>query len=177
MLGFEYYDKKIKGFSVLGFGVFIDDFVDFNLIDNGEGKCIIDLWYSQYCIFFYFGCLNYDYQGKYLLLGVFCYDGYFLLFGDNCWGFFLGVFVGWIFGKEDFIKNVVFDLFFGKLCFSYGMNGNVIGIGVYILQGFYNFQKYNGNVGYLIGFFFNLGLKWEKICIIEVGLDLSFFDN
>lgn len=55
------------------------------------------------------------------------------------------------FGKEDFIKNAVPDLSFGKLRFSYGVNGNATGIGAYTLQGSYNSQKYNGNVGYLIG--------------------------
>lgn len=69
------------------------------------------------------------------------------------------------------------DLSFGKLRFSYGVNGNATGIGAYTLQGSYNSQKYNGNVGYLIGALPNPGLKWEKTRTTEVGLDLSFFDN
>lgn len=98
MLGMEYFDRYSCSFSVFGLGVLMDDFVDLLLIDNGEGKCFIDLGYSDYCIFFYFGCLNYDYKGCYLFFVVFCQDGYLFLLGDNCWGFFLGVFVGWIFG-------------------------------------------------------------------------------
>ena len=177
MLGSEYYDKKTKGFSASGSGAPTDDFADLNLTDNGEGKRTIDSWHSQYRILSYFGRLNYDYQGKYLLSGVFRYDGYSSLLGDNRWGFFPGVSAGWIFGKEDFIKNAVPDLSFGKLRFSYGMNGNATGIGAYTLQGSYNSQKYNGNVGYLIGSLPNPGLKWEKTRTTEVGLDLSFFDN
>ena len=173
MLGSEYYDKKTKGFSASGSGAPTDDFADLNLTDNGEGKRTIDSWHSQYRILSYFGRLNYDYQGKYLLSGVFRYDGYSSLLGDNRWGFFPGVSAGWIFGKEDFIKNAVPDLSFG----SYGMNGNATGIGAYTLQGSYNSQKYNGNVGYLIGSLPNPGLKWEKTRTTEVGLDLSFFDN
>jgi outer membrane receptor protein involved in Fe transport len=57
------------------------------------------------------------------------------------------------------------------------VNGNATGIGAYTLQGSYNSQKYNGNVGYLIGSLPNPGLKWEKTSTAEVGLDLSFFDN
>ena len=177
MLGSEYYDKKTKGFSASGSGAPTDDFADLNLTDNGEGKRTIDSWHSQYRILSYFGRLNYDYQGKYLLSGVFRYDGYSSLLGDNRWGFFPGVSAGWIFGKEDFIKNAVPDLSFGKLRFSYGMNGNATGIGAYTLQGSYNSQKYNCNVGYLIGSLPNPGLKWEKTRTTEVGLDLSFFDN
>lgn len=30
---------------------------------------------------------------------------------------------------------------------AYGVNGNATGIGAYTLQGSYNSQKYNGNVG------------------------------
>ena len=170
MLGSEYYDKKTKGFSASGSGAPTDDFADLNLTDNGEGKRTIDSWHSQYRILSYFGRLNYD-------SGVFRYDGYSSLLGDNRWGFFPGVSAGWIFGKEDFIKNAVPDLSFGKLRFSYGVNGNATGIGAYTLQGSYNSQKYNGNVGYLIGALPNPGLKWEKTRTTEVGLDLSFFDN
>lgn len=39
----------------------------------------------------YFGRVNYDYQGKYLFSGVFRYDGYSSLLGDNRWGFFPGI--------------------------------------------------------------------------------------
>lgn len=121
--------------------------------------------------------MNYDYLGKYLLSGVFRYDGYSSLLGNNRWGFFPGVSAGWVFGKEDFIKSAIPDLSFGKLRASYGVNGNATGIGAYTLQGSYNSQKYNGNVGYLIGSLPNPGLKWEKTSTAEVGLDLSFFNN
>lgn len=132
MFGSEFYDQYNNGFLVFGFGVFIDDFKKLGLIDVGEGKCFIDLSYSCYCILFYFGCLNYDYEGKYLFFGVFCYDGYFFLLGKNWWGFFLGVFGGWVFMKEDFVKELFFFFYYGKLRVSYGLNGNVSGIGLYI---------------------------------------------
>ena len=177
MLGSEYYDKKTKGFSASGSGAPTDDFGDLGLTSSDKGKRGIDSWHSQYRILSYFGRLNYDYLGKYLLSGVFRYDGYSSLLGNNRWGFFPGVSAGWVFGKEDFIKSAIPDLSFGKLRASYGVNGNATGIGAYTLQGSYNSQKYNGNVGYLIGSLPNPGLKWEKTSTAEVGLDLSFFDN
>ena len=177
MLGSEYYDKKTKGFSASGSGAPTDDFGDLGLTSSDKGKRGIDSWHSQYRILSYFGRLNYDYLGKYLLSGVFRYDGYSSLLGNNRWGFFPGVSAGWVFGKEDFIKSAIPDLSFGKLRASYGVNGNATGIGAYTLQGSYNSQKYNGNVGYLIGSLPNPGLKWEKTRTAEVGLDLSFFDN
>ena len=177
MLGSEYYDQKTKGFNASGSGAPTDDFGDLGLTSSDKGKRAIDSWHSQYRILSYFGRLNYDYLGKYLLSGVFRYDGYSSLLGNNRWGFFPGVSAGWVFGKEDFIKNAIPDLSFGKLRASYGVNGNATGIGAYTLQGSYGSQKYNGNVGYLIGSLPNPGLKWEKTSTAEVGLDLSFFDN
>lgn len=78
------------------------------------------------------------------------------------------------FGQENFVKDALPFLSFGKLRASYGVNGNATGIGAYDLQGSYNSQKYNGNVGFLIGALPNPGLKWEKTRTAEVGIDMSF---
>lgn len=177
MLGMEYYANEKRGFSGSGSGAPTDDFADLALTDKGEGKRAIDSWHEQYRILSYFGRLNYDYKGKYLLSAVFRHDGYSSLLGDNRWGFFPGVSAGWIFGQEQFVKDAVPFLSFGKLRASYGVNGNATGIGAYTLQGSYSPATYNGNTGFLIGSLPNPGLRWEKTKTAEVGLDLSFFDN
>lgn len=177
MLGMEYYDNEKRGFSASGSGAPTDDFADLALTDKGEGKRSIDSWHEQYRILSYFGRLNYDYKGKYLLSAVFRHDGYSSLLGDNRWGFFPGLSAGWIFGQEQFVKDAVPFLSFGKLRASYGVNGNATGIGAYTLQGSYNSAVYNGNNGFLIGSLPNPVLRWEKTKTAEVGLDLSFFDN
>lgn len=177
MLGMEYYANEKRGFSASGSGAPTDDFADLGLTDKGEGKRAIDSWHEQYRILSYFGRLNYDYKGRYLLSAVFRHDGYSSLLGDNRWGFFPGVSAGWIFGQEQFVKDAVSFLSFGKLRASYGVNGNATGIGAYTLQGSYNPATYNGNTGFLIGLLPNPGLRWEKTKTAEVGLDLSFFDN
>lgn len=177
MVGMEYYDNYKRGFSGSGSGAPTDDFADLGLTDTGEKKRAIDSWHEQYRILSYFGRLNYDYKGKYLLSAVFRNDGYSSLLGDNRWGFFPGVSAGWIFGQESFIKEALPFLSFGKLRGSYGVNGNASGIGAYTLQGSYNSQTYNGNTGFLIGSLPNPGLRWEKTKTAEIGLDLSFFEN
>lgn len=53
------------------------------------------------------------------------WDGYFKLVKDNCWGVFFGVFIGWVFFKEKFVSEWVDIILFGKLCVSFGLNGNV----------------------------------------------------
>ncbi|MBZ4651642.1 MAG: outer membrane protein [Proteiniphilum sp.] len=177
LLGAEYFDKENKGFNASGSGAPTDDFWDLGLTDTGEGKRSIDSWHSQYRILSYFGRANYDYQGKYLISGVFRYDGYSSLLGDNRWGFFPGVSAGWIFGNEDFVKENLPVLSFGKLRSSFGVNGNASGIGPYTLQGSYSPQTYNGRTGFLIGTLPNPGLRWEKTRTFEVGADVSFFEN
>ena len=177
MLGMEYYDNYKRGFEAKGSGAPTDDFPDLSLTDNGEGKRTINSWHEQYRILSYFGRLNYDYKSKYLLSAVFRQDGYSSLLGDNRWGFFPGVSAGWIFGQENFIKEAIPFLSFGKLRASYGVNGNASGIGAYTLQGSYNTAVYNGNTGFLIGTLPNPGLRWEKTKTAEVGMDLSFFEN
>lgn len=177
LLGAEYFDKGNKGFNASGSGAPTDDFWDLGLTDTGEGKRNIDSWHSQYRILSYFGRANYDYQGKYLLSGVFRYDGYSSLLGNNRWGFFPGVSAGWIFGNEDFVKENLPVLSFGKLRSSFGVNGNASGIGAYTLQGSYSPQAYNGRTGFLIGTLPNPGLRWEKTRTFEVGTDVSFFEN
>ena len=177
MLGMEAYDRQNKGFKASGSGAPTDDFADLGLTDTGANKRTIDSWHSQYRIFSYFGRLNYGYADKYLVSAVFRRDGYSSLL-DNRWGFFPGVSAGWIFGKEEWTKENLPFLSFGKLRASFGMNGNASGIGAYDLQGSYASQTaYAGNIGFLISSLPNPSLRWEKTRTFEFGADLSFFEN
>ena len=177
LLGTEFFDQETKGFNASGSGAPTDDFHDLGLTDPGENKRSIDSWHSKYRILSYFGRVNYDYKDKYLASAVFRQDGYSSLLGDNRWGFFPGLSLGWLFGSEDFVKDNIPAMSFGKLRTSFGLNGNASGIGAYTLQGSYNPQKYNGRTGFLIGTLPNPSLRWEKTRTFEVGADVSFFEN
>lgn len=183
MLGMEYYNKYQRGFEAQGQGAPTDDLPDLSLTDKGEGKRTINSWHEKQRILSFFGRLNYDFKDKYLLSFVFRRDGYSSLLGDNRWGFFPGVSAGWIFGREDFIKEAIPVMSFGKLRASYGINGNASGIGAYTLQGSYGSSNsngsfnYNGNTSYIITELPNPNLRWEKTATFEVGADLSFFAN
>ena len=183
MLGMEYYNKYQRGFEAQGQGAPTDDLPDLSLTDKGEGKRTINSWHEKQRILSFFGRLNYDFKDKYLLSFVFRRDGYSSLLGDNRWGFFPGVSAGWIFGREDFIKEAIPVMSFGKLRASYGINGNASDIGAYTLQGSYGSSNsngsfnYNGNTSYLITELPNPNLRWEKTATFEVGADLSFFAN
>jgi len=92
-------------------------------------------------------------------------------------GFFPGVSGGWVFTKEDFVKESLPFLYYGKLRASYGLNGNASGIGPYTLQGSYNSNKYHGNNGFLIGALPNPSLRWEKTASFDIGLNVGLLDG
>lgn len=176
MVGTEFYDRRMKYIYAAGSGAPTDDFQSLGLTSQEEGKRDINSLHSKYRILSYFGRLNYDYLGKYLFSATFREDGYSAL-QDNRWGFFPGVSVGWVFGQEDFVRNAIPFLSFGKLRASYGLNGNATGIGAYTLQGAYSSITYDGNTGFCLTTLPNPTLKWEKTKTFEVGLDLSFLEN
>lgn len=177
MLGFEFYDRYRNGIKAAGVGAPTDDFGDLELTSIEEGKRTTDTWHSHERIMSFFGRLNYDYESKYLISLVARRDGYSRLLGDNRFGFFPGISVGWNFGKESFMKSLEHIVSFAKLRMSYGLNGNVSGINYYELQGIYSSNKYDGNVGYYLTDLPNPYLKWEKTHTFEAGLDLSFLNN
>lgn len=179
MVGTEYYDSYYRYLYAAGQGAATDDFADLGLTSNEENKRSIDTSHSKERILSYFGRINYDYKSKYLLSLVMRMDGYSRLI-DNRWGTFPGVSAGWVFSKEEFMKKYSDILSFGKLRFSYGLNGKVDKnqIGYYTLQGAYaTTTKYNGNTSYAMSNIPNPGLKWEKSRTFEIGLDLSFIEN
>jgi len=176
MVGAEYYDRSYTGLSASGSGAPTDDFRDLGLTSTEAGKRSIDSGHTQYRIMSFFGRFNYDYAGKYLFSATFREDGYSALI-DNRWGFFPGVSAGWVFGKEDFVRNAIPSLSFGKFRVSYGINGNASGIGPYDLQGSYSSLVYNGKTGFCLSTLPNPSLRWEKTNTFEVGLDVSFFHN
>ncbi|WP_289004748.1 TonB-dependent receptor [uncultured Parabacteroides sp.] len=177
LVGFEYYNEAKKGFSAEGAGAPTDGLTDLGLTASGANQRTIDSWHERKAIMSYFGRVNYDYQGKYLLSATLRHDGYSVLLGDNRWGTFPGVSVGWIFGKEKFMENLQNVVSFAKLRASYGLNGNVSKIGAYELQGDYSTVSYGGLSGFEIGKLPNPSLRWEKSHTFEAGLDFGFLEN
>lgn len=177
MVGTEYYDTFSHGLSASGSGAATDDFRDLALTSADKDKRSIDSYHNQQRILSFFGRANYDYMGKYLLSLVVRQDGYSRLI-DNRWGTFPGVSAGWIFSKESFMNDFKSVVSYGKLRASYGLNGNVSGIGAYELQGSYvGASKYNGLSTFILGSVPNPTLLWEKTRTLETGLDVNFIEN
>ncbi|BEG99499.1 SusC/RagA family TonB-linked outer membrane protein [Bacteroides sedimenti] len=180
MLGSEYYDSYSRGLSASGQGAATDDFMDLALTSIKENMRKIDSYHNRQRILSFFGRANYDYDSKYLVSFVIRKDGYSKLI-NNRWGVFPGVSTGWIFTKENFMKKFADIISFGKVRASYGLNGNVSGIGNYELQGSFksngNAAFYNGLADFSMSEVPNPGLRWEKSKTFEFGLDLSYLNN
>lgn len=177
MLGTEYYNGYSRGLSASGSGAATDDLQKLGLTSSKENMRSIDSYHYRHRILSFFGRVNYDYDSKYLLSLVARRDGYSRLI-DNRWGVFPGVSAGWIFSKEAFMSKVANVISFAKLRASYGLNGNVSGIGYYELQGLYSRNtNYNGDATFYMESVPNPSLKWERSKTFEFGLDLSYLNN
>lgn len=177
MVGAEFFDDKALSSQVSGTGAPTDDIPTVNAStqfaagSNFSSK-------SQYRIISNFGRINYNFDRRYLISLVHRLDGISSLAEDNRWGFFPGMSAGWNIHNEPFfssssLSNTLSTI---KPRVSYGVNGNVAGIGNYEVQGAYGSQgNYNGSLGFLNTGVINSGLRWEKSKTFDIGLDLGLF--
>ncbi len=176
LVGTEFYDVYNKGLSASGSGAPTDDFMDLQYTSTKEAMRSIDSWHSRSRILSFFSRVNYDYKDKYILAVTARQDGYSVLI-DNRWGFFPGVSAGWVVSKEKFMYNYKDLISFLKLRASYGLNGNVSGIGAYDLQGSYGTSLYGGQFGYSLGSLPIPSLRWERSNTKEGGFDIGLLQN
>lgn len=128
------------------------------------------------------GRLNYDYNGIYLLEGIFRRDGSSKFDKDNRWANFAGISGGIRFSEYDFMKDLeIFDNL--KLRGSYGETGSQTGIGNYdyissIETGTTVFGP-NGekfNTSWVKGMT-SANRTWERVATTNIGLDFGFLQN
>ncbi|MEO8620556.1 MAG: TonB-dependent receptor [bacterium] len=131
----------------------------------------------------YIGRLNYDFaDGKYLASAAVRRDGSSRFAEANRWGVFPSASIGWRVSEESFFKHVSWLNDF-KLRAAYGQTGNN-DIGNFDYIGRINGGSANDYVlnnalatGRTLGTLGNPDLGWEKTSEVNVGLDLSMFNN
>jgi len=146
---------------------------------GAEAEGIPSSFETEYVIVSTFGRLLYDFDNKYLISGTFRRDGSSRL-GNQKFGFFPGVSVGWNAHNEDFFTDANFNQYITRLKprLSYGVNGNQDVLSNYGVFGAYGSQGiYNGQTGYANSSLSTLNLKWEKSTTFNAGLDISFLEN
>lgn len=136
----------------------------------------------DYRLFSYFGRLNYDYKGRYLLSATMRTDGSSKFATGHQWGFFPSVSLGWRISDESFMQEAQSWLSNLKFRGGYGESGNDnIDNSAFIRS-----YKSSQNPTYLDPTIFdkmayvgltlaNADLKWETTITKNLGLDFGFF--
>ncbi|WBO82790.1 SusC/RagA family TonB-linked outer membrane protein [Hymenobacter yonginensis] len=131
----------------------------------------------------YFGRVNYEFAGKYLLSAVARYDGSSVFPPGEKFGFFPGVSVGWRISEEGFLdgNSTISNL---KLRAGYGKVGNPLNAGRFASLYTINFGAIypfgpDGtiNTGAAPTRLANPELRWENNNQTNVGVDVGFLDN
>lgn len=132
----------------------------------------------DYALRSYFGRLNYAFKNRYLVEGVFRYDGSSRFSAENRWGFFPALSAGWRISEEPFMEGL--NKYIGnlKLRASWGKTGNNAS-GNYDYQAVYGATNYSFNAiqstGLVSTKFANNDLKWETTTTTNIGLDGNLF--
>ncbi|MFV8332614.1 SusC/RagA family TonB-linked outer membrane protein [Flavobacterium sp. GSP14] len=128
----------------------------------------------------YFGRLQYDYKGKYLLSAMLRRDASTKFGPGNKVGYFPSITAGWVISDEGFFGESSIVNFL-KLRGSYGIVGNdaipnngfisqLSGSGTYVFDGVIVRGRATGQIP-------NPNLKWEEAKKFDVGLDINLFNN
>ncbi|TXK26755.1 SusC/RagA family TonB-linked outer membrane protein, partial [Pontibacter qinzhouensis] len=123
--------------------------------------------------------VNYTYHDKYLFTATIRRDGSSRFGVNNRWGTFPSFSAGWRVSKEPFMANLtaVNDL---KFRASYGTSGNNL-IGNYAHIGLLGISRYVSGAQPVLGIvpqsLANENLTWERSQEVNLGMDLSLFDN
>lgn len=133
---------------------------------------------TQQVIIGYFSRATYNYKEKYLFNASLRYDGASNLGENSKWGLFPGFSLGWNLHKEDFWKIFPENLLRLKLRASYGVNGNISGLGLYQAQGAYGTgTRYSSLAGIQNTILPNANLKWEQSKTVDLGTDIGLFNG
>ncbi|WP_236973692.1 SusC/RagA family TonB-linked outer membrane protein [Membranihabitans maritimus] len=172
--GFSYFNRENSSLDARGQGAASD------LIPTLNASAVpvsVSGFESQQLILGYFARLNYNFDQKYLVSLNGRYDGASNLGENYKWGFFPGVSLGWNLHREDFwnTSDLLSRL---KLRGSYGVNGNISGLGDYESQGVYSVgRQYGGNSAILNTVLANPQLQWERSKTVNFGVDIGLFND
>ena len=124
-----------------------------------------------------FGRLNYDWKGKYILNANFRRDGSSRFGPNNRFGNFGSIGATWIFTEENFVRNNLSFLSFGKLRGSYGTTGNDQISNYNYLQLYNSTTPYLGNAAIVNVTLANPDIQWETTKKMEFAIELGFFKD
>jgi TonB-linked SusC/RagA family outer membrane protein len=125
-----------------------------------------------------FGRVGLNYDNKYLLNVTYRRDGSSRFGPENKWGDFGSVGIGWIFTNENFIKDKISWLSYGKLRSSYGITGND-NIADFRFTSLFTSSNiiYGPSVGLAPSYLSNPFFQWEETTKLDAAIELGFFKD
>lgn len=132
----------------------------------------------------YFGQINYDYKGKYLLQASLRRDGVSNLAQNTRFGVFPAASIGWKFTEEEFMQNQEI-LSFGKIRAGYGEMGSFPRTDYPYLSlietvntlGYSYANSSTSSIGAGPAQIENPDVKWETVKMSNIGIELYFLQN
>jgi len=133
----------------------------------------------------YFGRINYNYKGTYLLNATFRADGSSRFAPGNRWGYFPSLSLGWVATNESFMEDTRSWLDFFKLRASWGQVGNQ-NIPAFRYMALVNYVNTNYGFGPDEGVLTpgtfprqlsNRNLQWETSEQLDIGFDARLLNN
>ena len=179
----RYYSKSV---GAVGQNLLSETLNDLDLVGpdtQGEVITMVSGGQNEYALLGYFGRLNYDYKGRYLLEISGRYDGTSRFARTHRWGFFPSVSAGWRISEEPFFRGARKYVDNLKIRASYGTLGNQnVGYYAYLRKISINdFAGYSFNEGSTMSKYSTIGapvaesLTWETSQQYNIGLDLGMF--
>ncbi len=148
---------------------------------EGQGQDAVRSTQNGSTLIAFFGRLNYDYDGKYILTGSLRREGSSKFGVNNKWGNFPAVSGAWRVSEEGFFKDKVSWIDELKLRADYGVTGNqdfdnYLSL---ILYGSAGYFPFNGTQYQVYGPASNVNpdLKWERAINFNAGVDFTLFKN
>lgn len=153
-----------------------------NLLSTASGASSYQVS-SNYLLYKFsslFGRVSYNWNEEIIVDGTLRRDGSSRFGSDHPFGTFYSVGGAWIFTKENFVKNALPFLSFGKIRGSFGLTGNDE-IGDYQYLPTYNTgtgsNSYEGSSTLTVSRIPQPELQWESDRKIDAGLNLGFFKD
>lgn len=183
MVGINAENYKSDYFYVRRKQLYDESYPELNLAYGDLAKATIDSKTGDRASAGYFGRINYDYKGIYLLEVNGRYDGSSRFREGDRWAFFPSFSLGYRFTEEPYWKDLHKYVSNGKLRFSYGEVGNeAIGDNMFLStltadqMDFLNSSNTKLNT-FTMPKWVDAALTWERIKTTNIGLDLGFLDN
>ena len=174
------YEKHTKTNVVEGLPSSFSPDDSFKLTPLGQYSTTDNYYTRDKVILSFFGRVNYDYYGRYLLSATMRADGSSMFAKGNRWGYFPSAAAAWRISDEAFMEDAADWLSNLKLRLSFGTAGNDrVSSDYYEAWDIKTTSYVDGETSYWTpgNSLYNPNIKWETTFTRNLGIDFGFWNN